>query len=96
MPHRGSSIDLDRQVRHERGRTVNHRRTTSRPSSSSESWSGSRPASTELPRLIEGRDDYRVLIGAGTLVSGFAVIGQLANDGALELVQFDADTDTDW
>ncbi len=50
----------------------------------------------ELPPLIEGRDDYRVLVGAGTLVSGFAVIGQLANDGAVELVQLDIDTDNDW
>ena len=50
----------------------------------------------ELPRLIEGRDDYRVLIGAGTLVSGFAVIGQLATDGSVELVQLDIDTDNGW
>ena len=45
----------------------------------------------ELPELIPGRPDYRILIAAGTLVTGFAVIGQLASDGAVELVQLDID-----
>jgi hypothetical protein len=29
-------------------------------------------------------------------VAGFSVIGQLASDGAIELVQLDIDRDLDW
>ena len=43
----------------------------------------------ELPELIPGRPDYRLLISAGMLVPRFAVVGQLAADGAVELVQLD-------
>ena len=50
----------------------------------------------ELPRLIPERDDYRVLVMSGTLVPGFSVIGQLASDRAVELVQLDIDTELDW
>ncbi len=45
----------------------------------------------ELPELIPGRSDYRLLISAGMLVTRFAVVGQLAADGAVELVQLDLD-----
>lgn len=50
----------------------------------------------DLPCLITGRDDYRVLVMSGTLVAGFSVIGQLAADGAVELVQLDLDTELNW
>ena len=50
----------------------------------------------ELPRMIPERDDYRVLVMSGTLVPGFSVIGQLATDGAVELMQLDIDTELDW
>ena len=50
----------------------------------------------DLPRLIAERDDYRILVMSGTLVAGFSVIGQLAADGAVELVQLDLDTELDW
>lgn len=50
----------------------------------------------DLPWLITGRDDYRVLVMSGTLVAGFSVIGQLAADGAVELVQLDLDTELNW
>jgi hypothetical protein len=50
----------------------------------------------ELPEFIRGRPDYRILISAGMLVARFAVVGQLAADGAVELVQLDLDlTDDD-
>lgn len=49
----------------------------------------------ELPELIPGRSDYRILISAGVLVQAFAVTGQLAPDGAVELVQIDIDTTVD-
>jgi hypothetical protein len=45
----------------------------------------------DLPALLESRDDYRILIASGMLVPGFAVVGQLAPDGAVELVQLDID-----
>lgn len=44
-----------------------------------------------LPRLIPGRDDYRVLITSGMLVHALTVVGQLAPDGAVELVQLELD-----
>ncbi len=47
------------------------------------------------PHLIREREDYRVLVMSGTLVPGFSVVGQLAADGAVELVQLDIDTDLD-
>lgn len=40
----------------------------------------------DLPPLIPGRDDYRVLIATGRLVRAYAVHGQLAADGVVELV----------
>jgi len=45
----------------------------------------------DLPELIPGRSDYRVLLSTGMLVHAFAVVGQLAPDGAAELVQLDID-----
>ena len=50
----------------------------------------------ELPELIAGRPDYRLLVGSGVLVAGFSVIGQLASDGAVELVQLDIDDELEW
>jgi hypothetical protein len=47
----------------------------------------------ELPELIPGRPQYRLLIGAGLLVPRFAVVGQLAADGAVELVELELDLD---
>jgi hypothetical protein len=46
-----------------------------------------------LPRLIPGRDDYRVLISAGVLVAALAVDGQLAPDGVIELVRLRIDAE---
>jgi hypothetical protein len=49
-----------------------------------------------LPLLVKGRTDYRVYVGTGYLVRRFSVVGQLANDGAIELVQLDLDLSTGW
>lgn len=49
----------------------------------------------ELPELIPGRSDYRILIASSVLVPRFAVIGQLAPDGAIELTQLDLDLEND-
>jgi len=42
-----------------------------------------------LPELIRGRPDYRVLIARGRLVYAYSIVGQLAADGAVELVGID-------
>lgn len=49
-----------------------------------------------LPRVFAERSDYRVLVMSGTLVPGFSVVGQLAPDDAVELVQLDIDLELDW
>ena len=51
---------------------------------------------TNLPELIPGRSDYRVMIATGALVRGYSVVGQLAPDGAVELVALELDIGTDW
>jgi hypothetical protein len=45
----------------------------------------------KLPELIAGRPDYRQLIGTGRMVYGYVAIGQLASDGAVELVGIQLD-----
>ena len=45
----------------------------------------------DLPELIPGRGDYRVLLTSGVLVRSLNVVGQLAPDGAVELVSIDID-----
>ena len=50
----------------------------------------------DLPDLMPGGPDYRILIGAGTLVAGFAVVGQMAAHGAVELVQLALDVGGAW
>ena len=42
--------------------------------------------------MIPGRADYRVLVGTGMLVRGFVVTGQLAGDGAVELIGIEIDS----
>jgi hypothetical protein len=46
----------------------------------------------DLPRLVSGRDDYRVLVVRGVLLRAISVIGQLAPDGAIELVDIELNT----
>lgn len=45
----------------------------------------------DLPELIPGRHDYRVVRGTGTITPRFVVVGQLAGDGSVALVEFSAD-----
>lgn len=49
-----------------------------------------------LPRVFAERDEYRLLVTSGTLVPGFSVVGQLAPDGAVELIQLDIDVELEW
>jgi hypothetical protein len=45
----------------------------------------------DLPELLPGQRDYRVLIGAGYLVTAFTIVGQPAADSAVELVDVEID-----
>jgi hypothetical protein len=49
-----------------------------------------------LPELIPGRSDYRVLIATGVPVRSYSVVGQLASDGAVDLVTLELDLGSDW
>lgn len=49
-----------------------------------------------LPELITGRSEYQILIAAGSLVPRYAVVGQLASDGAVELIGIDLDLGAAW
>jgi hypothetical protein len=51
---------------------------------------------TNLPELIPGRSDCRMLIATGVLVRSYSVVGQLAPDRAVELLALDLDLSTDW
>jgi hypothetical protein len=50
----------------------------------------------DLPRLFSDMPQYRIPIAAGNVVARFAVVGPLAPDGAVELVQLDIDTESTW
>ena len=50
----------------------------------------------ELPQMFPGRPEYRVLIAPGRLVPMVSVDGQLASDGAVELIRIRIDTDAPW
>jgi hypothetical protein len=50
----------------------------------------------DLPEIIPGRADYRVLITTGMLVPRLSIVGQLAADGAVELIQLDLDLEGGW
>jgi hypothetical protein len=45
----------------------------------------------DLPEAVPGRPDYRLLVGAGTVVRGYAVIGQLRPDGSMDLLDLEID-----
>ena len=50
----------------------------------------------DLPELIPGRSDYRILYAVGILVPRFFVIGQLASDGGVELIRLSVDLEASW
>lgn len=43
----------------------------------------------ELSTPIPGRSDYRILIASGNVVRAYSVIGQLAPNGTVEILQLD-------
>lgn len=52
--------------------------------------------SDDLPEYIPGRTEYRVLIKTGRVVPMVSVVGQLAPDGAIELVDIAIDLRGPW
>jgi hypothetical protein len=50
----------------------------------------------QLPQQFPGRPDYRVLIKTGRLVPMLSVVGQLAPDGAIELIDIALDLRGPW
>ena len=50
----------------------------------------------ELPTLISGRSDYRLLIRTGMLFRAMSVTGQQVQDGAVELLKLEIDLEMDW
>ena len=50
----------------------------------------------QMPEVIHGRSEYRVLITNGRLVPMISVTGQLAPDGAIELIELELDLSGPW
>ena len=50
----------------------------------------------DLPELIPGRHDYRILMTTGLLVRACSVVGQLGPDGAVEQISLELDLGQDW
>jgi hypothetical protein len=50
----------------------------------------------ELPEAVQSRPDYRLLISAGVLVRGVAVVGQSISDGSIELLHIRLALDSEW
>lgn len=50
----------------------------------------------DLPPLVPGRTDYRILISVGRIVRAYSVTGVLTRDGAVELLRLDIDHTHPW
>ena len=88
--------DLDRQLRPERGPNGEPSRTDFQAFELLDIVERFATGFDELPPLIEGGTDYRVLMSTVPLVRIYSVIGQLRPDGAVELLALDVDLGTDW
>ena len=91
-PTRDFYLDLERQLPAERGARGEPSRTDFETYDLLLIFERFATGWDDLPRLIPGRDDYRVLISAGVLVRALSVEGQLARDGVIELVRLTIDT----
>lgn len=91
-PTRDFFLDLDRQLPSQRGPDGEPSRTDFQTHDLLLIFDRFAAGWDELPLLIPGREDYRVLITAGVLVAVLAVEGQLAPDGVIELVRLSIDT----
>ena len=88
--------DLDRQLRPERGPNGEPSTTDFQTFELLDIIERFATSFDDLPSLIPGRSDYRVLMSTGPLVRIYSVVGQLRPDGAVELITLDLDLGTDW
>jgi hypothetical protein len=88
--------DLDRQLRSERGPNGEPSTSDFQTFELLEIVEKFAVGFDDLPALIPGRDDYRILISAGVVVRAYSVVGQESPDGSIELVALDLDMDIDW
>ena len=91
-PTRDFYLDLDRQLSDRRGPRGEPSRTDFQTHDLLLIFDRFATGWDQLPQLISGRDDYRVLISVGVLVRALAVEGQLAPDGVIELIRLRIDT----
>ena len=88
--------DLDRQLRSERGPNGEPSTNDFQTFELLEIVDRFATGFDDLPELIAGRHDYRILVSTGRLVRAYSVVGQRAPDGAVELISLDIDADQDW
>lgn len=88
--------DLDRQLRGERGPSGEPSTNDFQTFELLEIVERFASGFDDLPELIHGRRDYRVLVSTGVLVRAYSVVGQLVRDGAVELVSLEIDVGNDW
>ena len=73
--------DLDRQLRSERGPSGEPSTSDFQSFELSEIVEKLTVGFDDLPALIPGRDDYRILISTGVAVRAYSVVGQESPDG---------------
>lgn len=88
--------DLDRQLRNERGPNGEPSTTDFQTFELLGIVDRFATEFEDLPELLPGRNDYRVLLATGVLVRAYTVVGQLRPDGAVELLTLELDLGTDW
>jgi hypothetical protein len=88
--------DLDRQLRNERGPNGEPSASHFQTFELLEIVEKFANDFDDLPALIPGRSDYRLLISTGIVVRAYTVIGQESEDGSVELISLDLDTSQDW
>ena len=89
-------VDLDRQLGDERGPAGEPSRGDFQALELLEIVERFATGWDDLPQPIQGRPDYRLLIAAGVLIPMYSVTGQLAPDGAVELVYIELDAEPHW
>jgi hypothetical protein len=88
--------DLDRQLPPERGPLGQPSRADFQAFELVEIIDGFATGFDQLPELIAGRGDYRLMMSTGMLVRAYTVIAQRASDGAVELISLELDLGQDW
>lgn len=88
--------DLDRQLRGERGPNGEPSTRDFQTFELLKIVERFRTGFDDLPELLPGRSDYRVLIATGHLIRAYTIVGQFRPDGAVELLTLELDLGTEW